>query len=231
MAEVPWVLVWDLDLTLGRFDELALAQGTDAEVSVQVRSGLEEALGRLSGQGFVHTILTVATPAYAEAALRGIGLRAYFHEVAGRGQRAKGDAAGIASAMGLATTERAAKMLFVGDHPIYDPPSDTDVIFHLEPRALERSAAWVADLALALRERGSGSLRRGFDAVWSEGPAPAYSMVATRSVPGLPRLALRCTDAEAPVVAFDDGEALDAPAEDVSFVPDRDVRLNARSLT
>lgn len=219
MAQAPWVLVWDLDLTLGSFDELTLRRRPRGAVTVKLRSGLEDALGRLSGEGFVHTVLTVATPAYAEAALRGAGLRVYFHEVAGRGQRSKGDAAGIATALGVPAEERAAKMLFVGDHPIYDPPADPDVVFHLETHALERSAALVADLALELREQGRGSLRRGFDCFWSQGPSPAFSLPTTRSVAGLPPLVLHNAPPDAPVVAFDDGAALDAPAPSIEFVP------------
>src|SRR5437763_1191128 len=89
------VIVWDLDGTLGRFDALN-GQGDSANpVTVRVRPHLREALEALSAAGFRHTLLTLATPLYAELVLHALGVRALFERVEGQGQRGKGDVAGI----------------------------------------------------------------------------------------------------------------------------------------
>ncbi|MCI0458568.1 MAG: HAD family hydrolase, partial [Gemmataceae bacterium] len=88
----PYLIVWDLDNTVGEFDELQRADGNPEGVWVLVRPGLAEALALLTREGFTHSLLTLASPRYAELALRGTGLRDSFARVEGFGQRGKGDA-------------------------------------------------------------------------------------------------------------------------------------------
>jgi hypothetical protein len=159
----PYVIVWDLDLTLGDFSALSQQPGGAAPITVRVRPGLAEALRTLSEAGFLHTVLTLATPLYAEIVLRAAGLRQFFTRVEGLTQRAKGDAEGIAAELGIAESARPHRMLFVGDHPLFDAPQDWRVLFHLEPHALTRPADELTRLVLHLRDSGGGSLREGFD--------------------------------------------------------------------
>src|SRR5439155_6694840 len=165
MAE-RYVLVWDLDGTLGDFEALRqfpLDGRLSEDLYVRVRAGLAAALAALAKEGFTHTLLTLATPRYAEIALRSAGLRECFDLVEGLGQRGKGDAAGIGEALGLPSEQRGDRMLFVGDHPLFDAPRDPRVVFHLEPHALLRGAGDLAALVLHLRGQGDGSLRSGVD--------------------------------------------------------------------
>src|SRR5205085_7437282 len=116
-------------------------QGDSANpVTVRVRPHLREALEALSAAGFRHTLLTLATPLYAELVLHALGVRALFERVEGQGQRGKGDVAGIAAEMGIADEDLPHRMLFIGDHPLHDEPRDPRVLFHLEMFGLERSA-------------------------------------------------------------------------------------------
>jgi hypothetical protein len=212
-----YVLVWDLDRTLGRFD--ALDRATHAStVTVMLRPGIASALEALSRAGFVHTVLTLATPIYAALALRGTGLRDHFDEVAGVGQRAKGDVAGIAERFGLAQHERGRRMLFIGDHPLFDAPTDPSVVFHLELRALSREAAKLTALVLALREEGSGSIRAGYDSLLERSSGAPMRRVAHGQAGAL---ILVPRDDECPVVVFDDSDstAPEPRGTDVTFAP------------
>jgi hypothetical protein len=225
----PHVIVWDLDRTLGDFTALQQQGESAGPVTVQVRHGLHQALHTLTEAGFVHTVLTLATPLYAEIVLRGTGLRQHFVLVEGLGQRDKGDAAGIAADLGIAPGERPHRMLFVGDHPLFDEPRDVDVLFHLEPCGLMRPAEELARLVVHLREAGGGSLRHGFDALarqtawwrrlWPARARPAEDALLRRSVPGIGDLVVVPRANACPVIAF----ALppDAPAVPAvcSFVP------------
>ena len=222
----PHVIVWDLDGTLGEFSGLNGLGESVEPVSVRLRPGLEAALRQLSAAGFVHTLLTLATPLYAELALRGTGLRPLFTRVEGLGQRHKGDAAGVAQAMGMTEEERPHRLLFVGDHPWSDSPQDPRVVFHLEPLALIRPADELVRLVLHLRDLGAGSLRHGFDCLrsqswrrwlWPWGEAagrPVYRRVA-----GLGRVVLVQRPDEAPVIGFPDGVRRPAETEERCFVP------------
>src|SRR5262245_15009586 len=98
MRPPRFIVVWDLDRTLGEFSALERVRPDDgANVTVWLRPGIHDALARLSGEGFSHVALTLATPTYAAMALRGTGLDVHFIEIAGAGQRRKGDALGIAA--------------------------------------------------------------------------------------------------------------------------------------
>lgn len=209
------MIVWDLDGTLGEFEALARARDAMQEVTVHLRPGVDEALARLSREGFAHVLLTMATPAYAELALAGTGLRHHFVEVAGAGQRPKGDAEGLARAHGIPIDVAHDRMLFVGDHPLHDAPSDERVCFHVEPKALRRSAAPLAELILALRARGDGSLRRGFDVLAS--PPDAGGDHATRDLPGIGPVVFVPRADGCPVFAFATAPEGDAPATAVTF--------------
>ncbi len=162
---LPYLIVWDLDNTIGAFDALQRADGNPDGVRVQVRPGLAEALALLIREGFTHALLTLASPRYAELALRGTGLRDLFTRVEGFGQRGKGDAAGLGRAFGIAEGERPQRMVFIGDNPLFDAPQDPRVILHLEPFALTRPADDLARLLLHLRAAGNGSIRAGFYAL------------------------------------------------------------------
>ena len=159
------MIVWDLDRTLGVFDAIERGGGDNEPLTVLLRPGIHEALAKLSAEGFLHVVLTLATPSYADIALRGTGLFKFFAEIACAGQRMKGDAAGLAAAHGVPHEEMHDRMIFVGDHPWFDAPKDPRIVFHIEPSALRRSAAPLADLILELRRLGAGSIRRGFDAL------------------------------------------------------------------
>lgn len=222
MAPPAFILVWDLDDTLGNFHVLTEMRRWGERATVHLRPGIAATLERLSAEGFVHTVLTLASPAYAELALRGTGLRHHFAEVACAGQRQKGDVEGIAGVFGMAPKECPHRMLFVGDHPLYDPPRSPGVVFHLEVRALERPAGAVQDLVLALREQGGGSLRGGFDALLSRGVIESVEPgVQLRRVdhPGLDPLLLLTRDHGCPVVLFGDETARPPGGDPVSFVP------------
>jgi hypothetical protein len=227
----PYVIVWDLDGTLGDFVPLhGRGESTDA-VAVRVRPGLPEALHALSAAGFTHTLLTLATPLYAEVVLRAIGLRQYFVRVEGLGQRDKGDAVGIATQLGIAESERPHRMLFVGDHPLFDEPRDPRVLFHLEPFAMLRPADELTRLVLHLRDAGAGSLRAGFDALvprerpswWQRLRQRSWRIPngrpITRSVPGIGEVALIVRADACPVIGFSQIPSLGAQAGQHTFVP------------
>jgi hypothetical protein len=223
----PYVIVWDLDGTLGEFSRLNDRSASAEPVTVRLRPGLEAALRQLSKAGFIHTALTLATPMYAELALRGTGLRSLFARVDGLGQRKKGDAAGIAEALGIEDQQRPHRMFFVGDHPWNDAPRDSRIVFHLEPLALARHADELVRLVLHLRDLGAGSLRQGFDRLrkrswwrrlWSwrkeRTGTPVY-----RRVTGLGRVVLVQRPQEAPVIGFPDGVSQPLEADERQFVP------------
>jgi hypothetical protein len=225
----PHVIVWDLDGTLGDFSPLYEHADAARPIEVLVRPGLGEALQTLSAAGFVHTVLTLATPLSAEVALRATGLRPFFVRVEGCGQRGKGDAAGLAEALGLAPADRPHRMLFVGDHPHYDEPRDPDVVFHLEPWAMARPADELARLVLYLRDLGDGSLRRGFDRLaasqswWAKLLASRKPMLVGQSirrvVPRIGPLLLLARDAECPIITFEQLSAKPTNPVTHTFVP------------
>lgn len=220
MTPPAFLIVWDLDHTIGVFDAMAHLASAHDPVTVQLRPDIEESLERLSAEGFGHTVLTLASRTYAEVILRGTGLRRHFLEVAGLGERVKGDAQGIARTLGMPVDSCHDRMLFVGDHPLFDVPQDPRVVFHFEPYPLRRSAASVAELALVLRARGGGSLRAGFDEL--VGPIDATSQMARVEVDGLGRLLLARRDDGCPIVAFDETELTttdDDAGTPVTFVP------------
>lgn len=218
-----FVVVWDLDDTLGSFNSLTDTRRWSQRATVHIRPGIREALERLSAEGFVHTVLTLASPAYAELALRGTGLRRHFAEVAGVGQRKKGDVEGIASAFGIPPEEWPHRILFIGDHPMYDPPRSPEVVFHLEVHALDRPAGDLAELILTLRDHGGGSLRRGFDVLAGRGEVQAAEQgVELRRLERDeqdPLLFLTRGHA-CPVVLFHDEHTRSGAGEPVSFVPE-----------
>jgi hypothetical protein len=218
-----FVLVWDLDRTLGVFDALEEPRHPAEAVTVQLRPGIARVLERLSAEGFVHTVLTLASPRYAEIALRGAGLRQHFAEVAGAGQRPKGDVEGIAHLLGVPPEERPHRMLFVGDHPLLDAPRCPDVVFHVEVHALARPARALCDLVLALRDEGEGSLRRGFDRLSGRGALldGSNGRVQLRRVehPGLDPLVLMTRKERCPVLCFAEDAAGPGAGDEVSFVP------------
>jgi hypothetical protein len=217
MAAPAHLIVWDLDRTLGVFDGLEHVRDPGLEISVLLRPGIDAALCELSRAGFAHSVLTLATPDYAELALRGTGLRHHFLEVACQGQRPKGDAEGIAATFGLPFDELGDRLLFVGDHVLLDVPQDPRVVFHLEAYALRRPAAELVALVLALRERGKGSIRAGFDAIAAGSSLEGELGRAT--VEGAGRLLLLARTTACPVLAFDDDEQSEEQGELVRFVP------------
>jgi hypothetical protein len=222
------VIVWDLDNTLGDFSALHGQGESSQPVQVRLRPGLEPLLHSLAAAGFQHTLLTLATPLYAEAVLRGTGLRHFFVRVEGLGMRGKGDAAGIGEALGIPEGQRPHRMLFVGDHPLFDEPRDPRVVFHLEPCALIRPAADLGRLVLHLREAGGGSLRQGFErvcsarsgwrALWPFGRDGDGTPVR-RTVPGVGSLVMVRRREGCPVIGFATlPEPAGAPGE-FEFVP------------
>jgi NLI interacting factor-like phosphatase len=232
----PYVIVWDLDGTLGEFAELERHPGSQRPVRLQVRPGIEEALRRLSAAGFVHTVLTVAMKRYADIVLHGTGLAGYFARVEGRGERPKGDATGIAAAFGIPEKERPHRMLFVGDRLMFDQPADPHIVFHLELFALTRAAEDFARLVEHLRGLGGGSLRRGFDHLgcgrsgwrrlwpWSAALPPGKP-VCRRIDPLAPLLLLARPD-ECPVIGFEKPPQPEAePCERVIVPADVEARL------
>src|SRR5262245_32975117 len=112
-----YLIVWDLDGTIGVFDALEHLKDPDAPVTVTLRPGIEAALTRLAAEGFAHVVLTMAGRAYADLALQATDLRRHFVEVSCAGERFKGDAEGIAHAHGIPDDEMPDRMIFVGDHP------------------------------------------------------------------------------------------------------------------
>jgi hypothetical protein len=225
----PYVIVWDLDLTVGDFSALHQRGEDGGPVTVRTRPGLAEVLRRLAEADFVHVVLTLATPLYAETALRGAGLREFFARVDGLGQRTKGDAAGLGDTLGISAGERPHRMLFVGDHPLFDAPHDIRVLFHLEPYGLERPAEELLRLVLHLREAGAGSLRRGFERIggqqagWRRLLPLRYRLppdqTVRRCLPGIGDLLLvRCTD-RSPVIGFENRPGPGVPACEHCFAP------------
>ena len=225
----PYVIVWDLDGTIGDFDALH-RQGECADpISVRVRPHLAETLQALANEGFVHTVLTRATPLYAEVALRVSGLRHFFVRVEGQGQRDKGDAAGLAKELGIPESELPHRMFFVGDLPVFDEPQDPRVLFHLEPCFRERSARELERLVLHLRQLGDGSLRTGFDLLgnpirWWQWVIPLTPKMPVGKpvrcvVPDVGQLILMIRNDGCPIVLFEN--PADPPAEPLAyhFVP------------
>ena len=159
----PYIVVWDLDDTLGNFEALSGKSDASDKVTVYLRPGIEGALCELMRNDFKHVLLTLATRTYAELALRGTGLRDAFSCVEGSGERTKGDVQGIAKSFNLPTEEQPHRMIFVGNHPIFDRPQDSRIVFHFEPHALTRSANELVNLLICLRETGNGSIRQGFN--------------------------------------------------------------------
>lgn len=206
----PYVIVWDLDDTLGNFEALENSADELDAATVQVRPGLAECLRTLCEHGFIHTVLTLAMPLYAEVALRGTNLRGFFERVECLGQRPKGDAVGIAAAFGLYDTAVADRLLFVGNHP-FDAPQDPRVVFHLELHALNRPADLLTRLVLYLREQGDGSLQRGFHRLrnrqgWWRWPWRGSSPKPVPSrcrVPHLGQLLLLSRPDACPVIGFE----------------------------
>jgi hypothetical protein len=224
----PHVIVWDLDGTLGEFCALEKHCASNSSVTVRTRPGLADALRALCQAGFVHSLLTMATPVYAEVALRGTGLREYFGRVEGQGQRKKGDVAGVARAFGIPEAEVPAQMLFVGDRMMFDEPDDPEVVFHLEPFALTRPAQELERLVLHLRAMGGGSIRQGFRLtglggrswyrLWRRTPLPLGEPVR-RHVAGLGTLVLLDRQGECPVIGYAAVPAPGVPMEERCFVP------------
>src|SRR5262245_38530045 len=225
----PYVIVWDLDNTLGDFMPLH-AQGECASpITVKVRPGLADALAELSRAGFTHTLLTLATRLYAEMALRATGLRPFFARIDGFGQRGKGDAAGLGQVFGIRPDDLPHRMIFVGDHPIFDEPRDPRVVFHLEPYALTRPAGDLTKLILTLRESGRGSLRHGFDRwltdrVWWKRVRLLRSLFPSSeptraSPPGVGRVLLAERHRACPMIGFADVPPSSAAASEHVFVP------------
>jgi hypothetical protein len=226
---IPRVIVWDLDGTLGNFDPLEKNWTSNSAITVATRPGLAKALQALGRAGFVHSLLTLATPAYAAVALRGTGLHEHIARVEGQGQRKKGDVAGLATAFGITATEAPARMLFVGDRMIFDEPDHPEVVFHLEPFALTRPAHELERLVLRLREAGAGSIREGFRALGTGGRKKWYHVrrqaslpagrPAQRHVRGLGSLLLFERRGECPVIGYERAPAPAAAAEEHCFIP------------
>ncbi len=226
----PYIIVWDLDLTLGEFSALEGDAHFDEEVVVRMRPGLKDALHRLRCEGFVHCLLSMANRRYAELALRGTGLRSYFDHVDGHGQRLKGDAEGIASEYGMSLAQAADRMIFVGDRLIFDEPKSKDVVFHLEPAALHRPAELFRQLVLLLRSKGKGSIREGMRSIlrtrrpWysfrSLPPAEPGKPVIHR-IPGLGEIVTLEREEGCPIIGFETPPNRDHPPDEHRFVPSR----------
>jgi hypothetical protein len=224
------VIVWDLDLTLGDFSALNHHAEGSGPITVLVRPGIADVLRTLTEAGFLHTVLTLATPLYAETSLRATGLREFFERVEGLGQRTKGDAVGIGDCLGIAARDRPHRMLFVGDHPLFDAPQDPRVVFHLEPFALARPAEELLRLVMHLRDAGSGSLRRGFDRTaavrsgWRKwlpfGARVPVNQPVRRSLAGVGDVLFLACAERCPVVGFENRPVGDVPATACRFVPE-----------
>lgn len=220
MTAPDFLIVWDLDHTIGVFDAMAHIASPYDPVTIELRPGIGDTLTQLAREGFEHTVLTLASHAYAEVILRATGLRDHFLEVSGVGERAKGDAEGLARKFGIPVDECHHRMLFVGDHPLFDVPQDHRVVFHFEPHPLRRPAQAVARLALTLRELGRGSLRAGFDRL-AEGSRES-TPIAHVAVEGLGALVLAERDDGCPIIAFEEAEpsrTSDDSGTEVTFVP------------
>jgi hypothetical protein len=224
----PHVIVWDLDGTLGDFYALEKICDGNSSVTVRTRPGLARTLEALCQGGFVHTLLTMAAPLYAEYALRGTGLREYFGRVEGHGQRRKGDVAGVARFFDISEAEAPAHMLFVGDRMVFDEPDHPEVVFHLEPSALTRPAQELERLVMYLRATGNGSIRQGFRTLglgvrqwyrlWRRPSLPLDKPVQ-RHVNGLGRLVFLERQGACPVIGYERAPAPAATAEQHCFVP------------
>jgi hypothetical protein len=172
--------------------------------------------------------LTMATPEYADLALRGTGLREYFERVEGQGQRRKGDVAGLASVFGIPPAEAPSQILFVGDRLVFDEPDDPEVVFHFEPFALARPADQLERLVVHLRTAGNGSLREGFRKIglgarkWYQlRPRPPLPVgkPCQRYVRGLGSLILCERQNECPIIGYEETPPPGTNAEEHCFVP------------
>jgi hypothetical protein len=225
-----YLLVWDLDGTIGDFGALEGDWTLDSPVRIRIRPGMAEALQALGRAGFLHTLLTTSALLYAEIALRAAGLRDLFARLECRGQRPKGDAAGVAAAFAIPPRDRAARVLFVGDRLDFDEPDDPEVVFHLEPWALARPAAQLARLVEHLRETGGGSIREGFRRVgrgprrWQllfRRPPVVVGETVERQVAGLGLLLLLERSGKCPVIGFGEPPAGTVTASEHEVVPAR----------
>jgi hypothetical protein len=225
----PYVIVWDLDGTVGDFSALHQQGETSNPIVVKVRPEMAETLQALNKAGFIHTLLTRASPLYAEIALRGTGLRPFFALVEGVGQRGKGDAAGIAQVLHIPEKELPHRMFFVGDLPVFDEPQDPRVLFHLEPCCMDRSARELERLVLHLREVGNGSLREGFDLLgnpirWWQWIVPLSPRMPVNkpircSLPDIGQLILMIRHDGCPIILFEHAPPPGTVASDHTLIP------------
>jgi hypothetical protein len=223
------VLVWDLDKTLGFFEPLYKSWDRDQPVTIQFRPGIIDTLENLNKQGFTHRLLTLASLPAAQMVLGAAGIRDLFVAIEGIGNRGKGDVSGIGRAHNLTEKQWPHNMLFIGDHPFNDAPVDLRVVFHLEIHALSRPAKQLESLILQLRERGHGSIRRGFDAIeggskkwWPFWKRQSYhsNKPTLRQLPGIEPLALMNGPKICPIIAFERAPEEPQKPEDCTFVPD-----------
>ncbi|MBL8194185.1 MAG: HAD family hydrolase [Blastocatellia bacterium] len=206
----PYLLVWDLDGTIGNFEKLEKYR--ENLPTVEARPEIAPALEILSKIGFIHTVLTMATSTYAEIALKATGLRHFFAKVEGQGQRLKGDVIGIANDFGINPKNYAHKIMFIGDRMLFDEPRHSEVIFHLERFALTRPASQLQILVETLLKQGNGSLREGFLSIgrgskkwyqFAKLPPIEVGVPIQRKLPKLDPLLLLERVQECPVITFE----------------------------
>lgn len=207
----PHIIVWDLDDTIGDFHALEDNCESNSVVSVFTRPGLITTLETLRQLGFINSLLTMATSVYAEIALWGTGLYDLFDRIECRGQRRKGDVEGIATAFGIDTKDCPHQIIFIGDKMVFDEPDNPNVVFHLEPFAMNRPAIELQHLILYLRAVGNGSFREGFSAILRENRKwyRFFRPISTpmdkpiiRSVPTVGELVLMERNNACPVIGF-----------------------------
>ena len=223
------LLVWDLDGTLGDFSALQNCTDLRQSIEVRLRPGIRACLDTLGAAGFSHTLLTLGQTQYAETVLRGCGLRDAFACVEGHDRRAKADADGLAKLFAISNEQRPHRMLFIGDHPIWDAAEDPRIVFHFEPYGLTRSAQTLAALIFHLRKKGKGSLCLGFDQVlggrwgWRRlpllGGKNSSAQVQQRTIPGIGSLQLAQRPQAGPIIAFAAPSEPPIESEQVCFIP------------
>jgi hypothetical protein len=163
------ILCWDLDDTLGCFDDLS---------QVLVRRDVPSVLARLTALGWTHYLTTSSSSTRAEAALQAARLRSFFSGVFGGDQIVHGlhkKYLPVAEALGLSPEEAKTRMVAIGDSSI-DVPMDLAVVAILDREYLNESSEFlthpraVERILRELLERGKGNFSSGFLNLYESSP-------------------------------------------------------------
>jgi len=170
-----YVACWDLDETLGDFTmidfEMSHRQPPDYIRPHSLRYGIKETLERLSGEGYVHFIVSSAVSAYVNEALKRTSLRDYFEGILVRENHVVTIGGKyyqpVADVMKLSKDEVRSKMIVIGN-AFGDRPADIPGLCFIEHKAGFLYDAIVTESIMSrLKEVGDGSFEDGFEKLYT----------------------------------------------------------------